>query len=474
MTKRMCALPAVQFAVGLTAVFAWQSLFAQTRYTVTEVLTQGLQGTDFRGISLSTTGGVVGYYLFTGTSNAVDAYKLRGFAVNSDASIVDIPVLGCPIDAPVPSACNTKANGISNLGDIVGETWTAESSAPLAFLRYNGTTQVLLPGLNASTAHAINDDGFIVGTFQPPANSGRAYVHHVDHVGNTAALLDLGAIGGTSNDLSSKANAINSQNNIVGQSDVSTGVAHATRWRFSSLQPTAPISATDMEITDLGVLPGGVSSEAHDVCDNGEIVGVVEMESGEPRGFLWKNEVMSDIGDLCGGGPCPTRALAINDSERIVGQTMINVGEFPQDRAFIIENGQMFDLNGLIDDPNNVLQGTTLWQAADIDNTGRILAIGNQRTFLLTAVTVAPQTDGNVNTPASPSIDPDTTGANPPAAPPSDPINQASESGGGTVTTTLLVALTAVGLFRKRRRETNRLRELRENIVSDIRQDHNG
>lgn len=451
MTKRMGAHPVVRFAVGFTAFFAWHSPFAQTRYTITEVVTPGLQGTDFRGVSLSTTGGVVGYYLFTGTSSAVDAYKLRGFAVNPDASVIDVPVLSCPIDAPAPSACNTKANGISNNGEIVGETWIAESSAPLAFLRYNGTTQVLLPGLGASTAHAINDDGFIVGTFQPPANKGRAYVHHVDHVGNTAALLDLGAIGGTSNDLGSRANAINSQNDIVGESDISTGVVHATRWRFASLQPTAPISATDMVITDLGVLAGAVSSEAHDICDNGEIVGVVEMESGEPRGFLWKNEVMSDIGDLCGGGPCPTRALAINDSERIVGQTMINVGDIQQDRAFIIENGQMFDLNGLIDDPNNVLQGAALWQAADIDNTGRILAIGNQRTFLLAAVTGASPTDGGVNTPASPSVDPQTTVVNPPASAPADPINQASDSGGGTATTAMLAALVMMGGIRNRR-----------------------
>ncbi len=83
----------------------------------------------------------------------------------------------------------------------------------------------------------------------------------------------------------------------------------------------------DFIMTDLGTL-GGSSSEARSVNDHGQVVGVSENESGYKRGFLWENDVMTEIpGD---------EASDLNDDGIVVGTTKLGTDIFgrPESQAF--------------------------------------------------------------------------------------------------------------------------------------------
>jgi probable HAF family extracellular repeat protein len=70
-------------------------------------------------------------------------------------------------------------------------------------------------------------------------------------------------------------------------------------------------------ITDLGTLPGGSFTDAGSLNDRGDVTGVADGAGGiAPRGFLWKDGKLTDIGTL--GGP---QAVAgpINDAGQFTG-----------------------------------------------------------------------------------------------------------------------------------------------------------
>ncbi|MEE9354910.1 MAG: hypothetical protein V3U75_04900 [Methylococcaceae bacterium] len=147
--------------------------------------------------------------------------------------------------------------------------------------------------------------------------------------------------------------------------------------------------AVDLEytITPLGTLEGGVSSEANDININGQIVGTSKLENGSTRAFLSEitenGRVTIDIGTL----PTPsvtfnkiTMPRAINDAGQIVGQYG---GGFSSARAFLSEDlGEgrfMLDLG--------TLGGEGSTSATDINNNGQITGesktlSGLQRAFL--------------------------------------------------------------------------------------------
>jgi probable HAF family extracellular repeat protein len=89
---------------------------------------------------------------------------------------------------------------------------------------------------------------------------------------------------------------------------------------------------------------------------------------------------MSDLGTLTGGDT--SWAFGINDDGRVVGTSNVTGGDF---RAFIWENGTMYDLNDLLD-PNDTWE---LRWATDVNNDGEITGWGTNpssetRALLLT------------------------------------------------------------------------------------------
>ena len=90
---------------------------------------------------------------------------------------------------------------------------------------------------------------------------------------------------------------------------------------------------------------------------------------------------MTDLGTLGGRS---SSANDINESGQIVGWANTNGGA---SHAFIYSNGEMVDLNALIDPTS----GWTLHEAYAINNSGQVVgaganALGTTRAFLLTPV----------------------------------------------------------------------------------------
>lgn len=138
--------------------------------------------------------------------------------------------------------------------------------------------------------------------------------------------------------------------------------------------------------TDLGVPDGFTDSRAFAANEQGQVIGEVQAvdpqdyysQYREGKGFVYKDGRFTLLGTV--GAAAGTRPLAISNSGTIVGATYTGDGsssgpgiEFQ--RAFLWRDGTLVDLNTQIA-PNS---GWTLIKAVDIDNTGRIAAIGTVR-----------------------------------------------------------------------------------------------
>jgi probable HAF family extracellular repeat protein len=130
---------------------------------------------------------------------------------------------------------------------------------------------------------------------------------------------------------------------------------------------------SDIQVIDLGTLPGGAHSTAADINDTGEIVGTSETTSGEDHAFIITiGPVMSDIGTLGGDR---SSASGINDFGQVVGNSsnllgvihgfewqdgvIRDLGAFPpqddsgsESRAFAVNNSGLIaghvDLAGVV------------------------------------------------------------------------------------------------------------------------------
>jgi probable HAF family extracellular repeat protein len=120
-------------------------------------------------------------------------------------------------------------------------------------------------------------------------------------------------------------------------------------------------------LTDLGTLPGDVSSQAVAINNAGQVVGWSVGADGRARAFVWKrNEGMKALGFLPGGDN--SRALDINNAGHIVGTSGSSLGE----RAFVwTAPGGMKDLNVLALSPS-----IHLIEAQAINSKGQIVAFG--------------------------------------------------------------------------------------------------
>jgi len=85
-------------------------------------------------------------------------------------------------------------------------------------------------------------------------------------------------------------------------------------------------------IVDLGVLPGGGFSQALNVNDRGQIVGLGGTASGEVHAILWDNGEPIDLGTL---GGAMSAAWGINDRGQVVGESQTATGDF---HAFLWED----------------------------------------------------------------------------------------------------------------------------------------
>jgi probable HAF family extracellular repeat protein len=200
-----------------------------------------------------------------------------------DGHIMALPTLG---------GNNGQASAINNRGQIVGisETTVQDSGCPASkpgkiispVFWERGEVRALptLAGDPDGFVQGLNDQGQAVGSSGTCTNLS---IHAVLWENDRAFQLpDLGPAGGG-------AYAINDHGQAVGYVSSADGTTIV-----ASLWQNGARSA----VTSLGILPGDGAAFATGINNRGQVVGSTFNSSGWSRGFIWQDNVMTDLNTL--------------------------------------------------------------------------------------------------------------------------------------------------------------------------------
>jgi probable HAF family extracellular repeat protein len=255
----------------------------------------------------------------------------------------------------LPGHTNSTVAAIDSLGQIVGESYTSETSHP--FIYSNGVMTALGDSsMEKKSVSDINDAGQVVG-----GSEGDVYDPGTPYLYDNGTLSALDSFLGEAG----HATAINNVGEVVG--------AISTTGLFG---PSQAFVYRNGERLELGTLPGDVRSSAQDINDAGQIVGT--SSSGEnlisedytSRAFLYANGVMTDLGGL--GGPT-TSAIAINNRGQILAMTtrpQKQPAYLAESIPILFENGHLLQLNKCLP------EGWELSAADAINDDGLIVGFG--------------------------------------------------------------------------------------------------
>jgi probable HAF family extracellular repeat protein len=199
---------------------------------------------------------------------------------------------------------------------------------------YSVTDLGTLPGgaAGGSEAFAINKTGQVVGWAWNGSQVDAFLWTPSTPNGTIGTMIDLGTLGGnsTSGLPSSWALAINnaSKVQVVGEAFTAGSGYHAFLWTQGGTDGVP----SNLQMKDLGTLPGDTNSTAYGINDAGNVVGATDNGMGAHHPFLWQNGVMTNL-DPNGG-----TATAINDAGQVTGAAT---------EAVLWQNGQMYDLGNL-------------------------------------------------------------------------------------------------------------------------------
>jgi probable HAF family extracellular repeat protein len=281
----------------------------------------------------------------------------------------------------------STASGINAGGDAVGtspEEVPDYSSPGRAVLYTSGGQREFLAPPTPSAALAINDSGLIVG-FAGPAPFGPTRAFLYDPA--TLSLTDIhSAIAGARG---SQATAINAGGDVVGWFD-SPGQSKRAFLRHldGSLEVLALPGGLDTDV------------EATGVNASGQVIGTTNLSSGSQplMAILWSGGTVEDLGTLEPLLP-GAAALGINRQGDVVGGSNFGFECGPSVcfvawHAFLYRNGVMRDLNDLIP-PDS---GWVLRAATAINDAGQIVASGTYRSTRSGAVLLTLSADTMVGT----------------------------------------------------------------------------
>ena len=218
--------------------------------------------------------------------------------------------------------------GFSNRNEAVGNATTAEGG-PHAFLYSSGRMHDLTARYGIGVATAINDRGDIGGQTASTAANGQALLLHDGKV----QVFDRP---------DSTVADVNNAGDVVGNY-LSAG---QRIFRY-----------TQAGLSDVGI-PSSAGAQAAGLNDAGALVGTRYATDGHSYAFL---DVAGRITDLTPPAVSST-AYGINNLGEVVGTT--------GNRAFLYTDGQLIDLNTLVDPNAHVL----LTSAIAINDRGQILA----------------------------------------------------------------------------------------------------
>ena len=330
-SKRHTGISVIGAALVLSAPFVNQAA-AQTPYYNAQWLG------SFTASEVNAKGQVAGYILANG--------GLTHAAIYSGGKIIDLGVL--------PGGDSSQATSINASGVVVGDS-TTKDGVVHAFRWATGVMTDLgtLQGGVESHATDINDAGQIVGwgvTTQPnttwPAPD-HAFIY------SGGVMKDIGNISSIFANFS-HAQAINAAGDVVGWGVNDDFETHAFLYRGGAM-------------TDLGTL-GGSESRAHDISDNGTVVGWSYIAGdGEIRAFKHSGGTMTTVGKL--SGELGSSAKAINKLGQITGSSIEDGSP-----AFICTpTGDLTRLDTRVSGT-----GWNLEDAVSINDSGQILANGSQ------------------------------------------------------------------------------------------------
>jgi probable HAF family extracellular repeat protein len=211
---------------------------------------------------------------------------------------------------PTLGGNNGQASAINNRGQIVGisETTVQDSGcspnkpgkiiSPVLWEKGEVRALPTVAGDPDGFVQGINDRGQAVGSSGTCTNMAT----HAVLWENDAAfqLPDLGRTGGA-------AYAINDHGQAVGYVSTTDGTTIV-----ASLWPNGVHSA----VTNLGILPGDGAAFATGINNRGQVVGSTFNSAGWSRGFIWQDNVMTDLNTLVPGDSNLFIIAASNINER--------------------------------------------------------------------------------------------------------------------------------------------------------------
>lgn len=259
--------------------------------------------------------------------------------------------------------------GLNEAGTSVGQALRSNITAYVPYISLNGGTMTEInnplgagnSGTAGGVARDINNQGLVVGSAYTAGNTSiRAFAWD----STTGQGVNLGSLGGSQ----SEATAVNDAGVAVG-------------WSYLPNFTRRAVSFAGGVAQDLGTL-GGAQAQANGINDQGQVVGWAHTASGAQHAFAYQNGTMTDLGTFSGLGS--SVAKGVNDAGWVVGDAHWG-GQYGDHHAFLYRDGQLQDLNNLID-PN---LGVTLLGAQAVSDTGYIVAWGRTnlttpRAFLLT------------------------------------------------------------------------------------------
>lgn len=265
----------------------------------------------------------------------------RSGIFNANTGTLSVTDLGL-----LPGGSMTDAQGINNAGEVVGYAYGPGYTGN-AFVYRNGVVSSLgmLPGAEQSAAFDITDSGTAVGWSQQP--------------GATNAVQFSG--GGVSRltPIESQARSVNNFGVAAGYAIGTDGRLHAAIFRNGS-------------VIDLGFM--NIDSWATDINDSEDVTFyTLDWNAGRQRSYRvtsWGSQ--TDLGTL--PGYVSTQANAMNNYGMIVGAAGTRIFEF--NRAFVYGDCRMEDLTNMIDPASPLKPYVTLREATGINNNGWIIATG--------------------------------------------------------------------------------------------------
>jgi len=307
-------------------------------------------------------------YAENGSVDSSTGYPIAHAVVWKNGKITDIGTFG---------GTQSAAMALNDLGQVIGgalnnidDPWAGTLVTGFGGVTYPGTTQLrafvwqngrmrdlgTLGGPDAF-AYAINRFGQVAGeSFTSYTPNDATGIPTVDpFLWTNGKMKDLGSLGGTIG----FPVWMNDWGQVVGFSDLAGDVFyHGFVWDGRKMNDLPPVN-------------GGDNSWALWINDLGDVIGASNLPGDQLfDATLWKfGTIPVDLGVL-GQDSC-SEPWGINNFRQIVGVSNECAGESSH-RAFLWQNGSMYDLNALVENSSDLY----LYLASYIDDRGEIVAQG--------------------------------------------------------------------------------------------------